>query len=178
MQKTDSLNKQGIDWNNVIQHGKSYSFIRLLAYETGEDVFFNIFRYCLDNYKGVNVTPEMFQNACEKISNRNLDTIFHQWLYTNDFLEYRVDTIINDQRDSICHAEIIIDKTGKAEISEFKIAIRLNNGETINRTINGKAKQVVIQQDFNSPVKEVILDPEFKFPLVNKIPDLMKNIRR
>ena len=96
MQETDSLDKQGFDWNNIIKHGKSFTVLRLLAYEIGEDTFLEVFRYCLNNYKGVNVTLEMFQNLCEKISNRELDTFFQQWFYSNDFLEYQIDTIINE----------------------------------------------------------------------------------
>ena len=177
MQETDSLDKQGFDWNNIIKHGKSFTVLRLLAYEIGEDTFLEVFRYCLNNYKGVNVTLEMFQNLCEKISNRELDTFFQQWFYSNDFLEYQIDTIINETRDSIYQTEIKINKTGKADISEVEILIKLSNGEIIKQVFDGKAKQVIIRQDFKNPIKEIVLDPNFKLPLANKIPDLMKNIK-
>jgi hypothetical protein len=177
MQKTDSLDKQGFDWNNIIMHGKSFTVLRLLAYEIGEDTFYKVFKNCLNNYKGVNVTFEMFQNVCENISNRDLDTFFQQWFYSNDFLEYKVDTVINETRDSIYHTEIKINKTGKADISEVEIAFKLSNGEIINQVFDGKAKQVVLRQDFKNPIEEVVLDPDFKLPLANKIPDLMKNIK-
>ena len=177
MQETDSLDKQDFDWNNIIMHGKSFTVLQLLAYEIGEDVFFNVFKYCLNNYKGVNVTPEMFQNVCEKISATDLDTFFQQWLYSNDFLEYQIDTMINVTQDSIYHAEIKINKIGKADISEVEIAFKLNNGEIINQVFDGKAHQVVMRKDFKYPIKEIVLDPDFKLPLANKIPDLMKNIK-
>ncbi|MBN2350695.1 MAG: hypothetical protein JXJ22_17795, partial [Bacteroidales bacterium] len=177
MQKTDTLNKQNFDWNNIILHGKSYTVIRLLAYEIGEDAFYEVFKYCLNNYKGVNVTLEMFQNVCENISHRDLDTFFQQWFYSNDFLEYRVDRIIVDTIDNIYHTEIKISKTGKANISEIEIEFKLSNGEIINQVFDGKATQVVLRQDFENPIEKVVFDPDFKLPLANKIPDLMKNIK-
>ena len=177
MQKTDTLNKQNFDWNNIILHGKSYTVIRLLAYEIGEDAFYEVFKYCLNNYKGVNVTLEMFQNVCENISHRDLDTFFQQWFYSNDFLEYRVDTIIVDTIDNIYHTEIKINKTGKASISEIEIEFKLSNGEIINQVFDGKATQVVLRQDFENPIEKVVFDPDFKLPLANKIPDLLKSIQ-
>ena len=177
MQKTDSLDKQNFDWNNTIVHGKSFTVLRLLAYETGEHNFHEVFKYCLNNYKGVNVTLEIFQNVCEKISNRDLDTFFQQWFCSNDFLEYQIDTVFAEPRDSMYHAEIKINKTGKADISEVEIAIILRNGEIINRVFDGRVKQVVVKQDLDSPIEEIVLDPDFKLPLANKIEDLMKNIK-
>ena len=118
----------------------------------------------------------MFKEHSERISNRELDTFFQQWFYSNDFLEYQIDTVIVETRDSMYHAEIEISKTGKADISEVEIAFKLRNDEIITRVFDGKAKQVVITQDFKNPIEEIVLDPDFKLPLANKIKDLMKNI--
>jgi hypothetical protein len=177
MQQIDSLNKQGFDWNNIILHGKSFTVFRLLAYEIGEDTFFEIFKYFLNNYKGINVTIEMFQKVCENISNRKLDTFFHQWFYSNYFLEYQIDTTINKTQDNKYHVETLINKTGKADISEVEIAYKLNNGEIIKQIFDGKEKQVLLKQEFKNPIEELVLDPDFKLPLVNKIPDLMKKMK-
>ncbi len=177
MQKIDSLDKQNFDWNNTILHGKSFTVLRLLAFEIGEDNFYEVFKYCLNNYKGVNVTLEMFKNQCERISNRELDTFFQQWFYSNDFLEYQIDTVMVEKQDSLYLAEIRINKTGKADISEVDIAFKLSNDEIINHVFDGKARQVVIRQDFKNPIEEIVLDPEFKLPLVNKIPDLLKSMK-
>jgi len=177
MQTVDSLDKQNFDWNNTILHGKSFTVLRLLAFEIGEDNFYEVFKYFLNNYKGVNVTIEMFKEHCQRISNRELDTFFQQWFYSDDFLEYQVDTVIVETRDSLYHAKIEISKTGKADISEVEIAIKLSNNEIINEVFDGKAKQVVIRQELKNPIEVIVLDPEFKLPLVNKIPDLLKSMK-
>jgi hypothetical protein len=177
MQKIDFLDKQNFDWNNTILHGKSFTVLRLLAFEIGEDNFYEVFKYFLNNYKGVNVTPEMFKKQCERISNRELDNFFQQWFYSNEFLEYQIDTVIVERQDSLYHAEIRINKTGKADISEVEIAFKLSNDEIINQVFDGKARQVVIRQELKNPIEEIVLDPEFKLPLVNKIEDLVKNIK-
>jgi len=177
MQTVDSLDEQNFDWNNTILHGKSFTVLRLLAFEIGEDNFYEVFKYFLNNYKGVNVTIEMFKKHCERISNRELDAFFQQWFYSNDFLEYQTDTVINRAHEGIYHTEIRINKTGKADISEVEIAIKLDNGEIITKVFDGKAKQVVLKQDLNHPIVDIVLDPEFKLPLVNKIPDLLKSMK-
>jgi hypothetical protein len=178
MQNIDSLNRQNFDWNNTILHGKSFTVLRLLAFEIGEDNFYEVFKYCLDNYKGVNVTLEMFKEHCERISNRKLDTFFQQWFYSNDFLEYQLDTVINKAHEGIYQTEIVINKNGKADITEVEIDIKLDNGDIVTEVFDGKAKQVVLRQEFDHPVVDVVLDPEFKLPLVNKIPDLLKSLKQ
>ncbi|MCD4746976.1 MAG: hypothetical protein K8R58_11830 [Bacteroidales bacterium] len=168
MQKTDTLDKQGFDWNNVIMHGKSYAVLRMLAYELGEDIFFKIFKYCLDNYKGVNVTTEIFQNDCERISNKNLDTFFQQWFYSNDFLEYQIDEVNTEKKNNIYRINVKISKTGKADISVVEIGFILSSGETIIKTFDGRTKQDNIIQEFEYPIEKIILNPDFKLPLINK----------
>ncbi len=177
MQTVDSLNKQNFDWNNTILHGKSYTVLRLLAFEIGEDNFYEVFKYFLKNYKGINVTLDMFKKQCERIVNRKLDSFFQQWFYSDDFLEYQIDTVINRAYEDIFHTEVGINKTGKADITEVEIAIKLANGEIITQVFDGKEKQVIIRQDFDHPIADVVLDPEFKLPLVNKIPDLLKSMQ-
>ena len=178
MQKIKSLNDQGFDWNNVIQHGKAYTVIRLLAFEIGEDTFYRIFKYCLKYFKGKNVTLDMFQDVCEKISKRDLDRFFQQWFYSNGNLDYRAEPIIQEEQNGIYQTKITINRMGENSISEVELAIQLKNGDMIYQTINGREKQVVIERAFKYPVSELVVDPDFKLPLVNKIPELMKNIKR
>ncbi|MCP4178630.1 MAG: M1 family metallopeptidase [bacterium] len=167
MQKIDSLDKQDFDWNNVIKHGKSFAFLRVLAYEIGEDNFFKAFKYCLENYKGVNVTPEMFQKDCERISNKNLSQFFHQWVYTNDYLEYQIDEVNIENENDNYKVIVKVNNLGKINTPNVDLGFILNNGDTIIKTFNGKTKQETIVEEFQYTVEKIILDPDYKLPLVN-----------
>jgi len=168
MQTIDTLNKQGIDWNNIIMHDKSYSVLRMLAYEIGEDTFFEIFKHCLNNYKGVNVTLDMFKKDCEQISKMNLDEFFNTWFYTSDYLEYQIDTVLVSKKENKYTNKIIINKLGKAKISHIELAIVLNNGEIIKQMFDGKQSNTIFETDTNKPIKKIILDPDLKLLMVNK----------
>lgn len=168
MQTVDTLNKQGFDWNNIIMHDKSYSVLRMLAYEIGEDTFFKIFKHCLNSYKGVNVTLEMFKKDCEQISQTNLDDFFNTWFYSSDYLEYQIENVLVTNKENQYTNKIIINKLGKAKISHVELAIVLNNGEIINQTFDGKQSNTTLEIDTNESIKKIILDPDLKLLMVNK----------
>ena len=129
MQTVDTLNKQGFNWNNSIKHDKSFSVLQMLAYELGENKFFEIIKYCLENYKGINVTLEMFQSDCEAISKRDLNEFFQTWFFTNDYLEYQIDSVTTTFNSNQYENEIVINKIGNASISHVEIEVVLESGE-------------------------------------------------
>lgn len=56
----------------------------MLRNELGDTVFFNILREYYDEYKYSNASIMDFKNICEKISGKNLNKFFDQWVYTGD----------------------------------------------------------------------------------------------
>lgn len=168
MQTVDTLNKQEFNWNNSIKHDKSFSVLRMLAYEIGEEAFYDIFKYCLEKYKGVNVTLEMFKNDCETVSKKDLNEFFQTWFFTNDHLEYQIEkvttTLNNDQYEN----EVVINKIGKANISHVLIEVILENGEKVNQQFDGIKQNNRLNLTTNAPIKEIILDPDLKLLLVNR----------
>ncbi len=168
MQTVQSLDEQGFDWNNVIKHGKAWAVLRLLAYELGEEVFFQIFKHCLDNYGGINVTLEMFKQDCERISQRNLDDFFQTWFHTNDYLQYRIVELKKGKSDSNSAVSFTIKKTGQAAFPNIDIDFVLENDQTIREQFDGSRKMNLIEKTFDAPVKEIRLDPDRKLPLVGQ----------
>lgn len=168
MQTVDTLNKQDFDWNNSLKHDKSFSVLRMLAYEIGEDTFYEIFKYCLDNYKGVNVTLEMFKNTCETMSKRDLDDFFQTWFFTNDYLEYEIEKVTSTIKNNQFENKIEINKIGKGNISHVEIEIILENGKKLTREFDGKQSNTILKINTNEPIKEIILDPDLKLLMVNR----------
>ena len=168
MQTTKSLEKQNFDWNNIILHGKSWAVLRLLEQELGENVFFEVFKYGLDNYKGVNVTLEMFKKDCERISQKKLDTFFDIWFYSNAFLDYQINEVTTTKKGNRVMVEGKINKIGEASVSEIQLTFVLSNKDTILTSIDGNQKQFVFKSELDYPPVKIILDPEFVLPLVNR----------
>jgi aminopeptidase N len=168
MQKIDSLKKQNFDWNNIIKHGKSYSVLRMLAYEIGEDKFYKVFKYCLSSFGGKIVTPEMFQDVCEKKSGKDLDWFFQQWYYTNDFLEYEIKTANLVEKNNKFQINCTFNKIGKAQVTDLDIGFKKEEGDIIIKTISGNEEQVNISFETNNLFTEIIIDPNRKLPLINR----------
>ncbi len=168
MQTVDTLNKQGFDWNNSLKHDKSFFVLQMLAHEIGEEVFFEIFKYCLNSYKGINVTLEMFQKDCETISGKNLEDFFQTWFYSNRYLEYQIDTVLTNLKGNIYENKIIVEKLGSADISFLELAVIDEGGERKRFKINGSEKIQEISVNTNSPVEKVIIDPDKKLLLINR----------
>ena len=55
--------------------------LHMLRKEVGEEIFFEILRNYYNSYKYKNASTNDFKEVAEKISNRNLDKFFDQWVY-------------------------------------------------------------------------------------------------
>jgi hypothetical protein len=175
MQLTDSLNKQNFDWNNVIKHGKSFAVLRMLAYEIGEDTFFKVFNYCLEHYKGINVTLDMFQHICEEISSQDLNWFFVQWYKTNKYLAYEISEYSSKQNTYGYITNCILLRKGDAVVSLLEIGFKQENGDMSIKTIDGKILENEIIIETKLPVVSIIIDPYNKYPLVNREDFLITN---
>lgn len=167
MQSVDTLNKQGFDWNNSIKHDKSFSVLQMLSYEIGEDNFFKILKNCLENYKGVNVTLEMFKKDCETISEKKLDKFFQTWFFSNDYLEYQIDTVISTLNNDQYENEIRIKKIGSADISQIEIEIIIEGQEKIRFKVEGVKPTERLDIKTEKPISKILIDPDLKLLLVN-----------
>lgn len=168
MQTVDTLNKQGFNWNNSIKHDKSFSVLQMLAYELGENKFFEIIKYCLENYKGINVTLEMFQSDCEAISKRDLNEFFQTWFFTNDYLEYQIDSVTTTFNSNQYENEIVINKIGNASISHVEIEVVLESGEKEKIQFDGSKQTESLKITTKNYINKIILDPDLKLLLVNR----------
>ncbi|MFO7897161.1 MAG: hypothetical protein R6U84_09535 [Candidatus Cloacimonadales bacterium] len=168
MQTVESLNKQNFDWNNAILHDKAYYVLQMLAYEIGEEAFWQVQHYCLENFKGVNVTLELFKKECERISQRDLDQFFHTWFFTNDYLEYQIASVQTELNNQLYQNEIKIDKIGKAQISHLEIELILQGDKKQRVLLDGKKQSEILKITTEEPLNKIRLDPDLKLLLVNR----------
>lgn len=168
MQKIDSLDNQKFDWNNSVEHDKSFSVLQMLSYEIGEDNYFTILKNCLENYKGVNVTLEMFKKDCETISKKDLDKFFQTWFFSNDYLEYQIDTVISTLNNDQFENEIRIKKIGSADISHIELEIIVEGHEKIRFKVDGVKPSESLDIKTEKPISKILIDPDLKLLLVNR----------
>ncbi|MEZ5069909.1 MAG: M1 family aminopeptidase [Bacteroidales bacterium] len=169
LQSIDSLDKQGFDWNNSVEHDKSFSVLQMLAWEIGEETFFRLLKQCLDRYKGVNVTLDMFKTDCESLCGQNLDDFFHTWFYTNDHLEYRVEPPVASRSGDGYENEITLTRLGNAVISRIEVEILQEDGESRRILFDGTRAKETTTMATRSPIVNITIDPDEKLLLVNRM---------
>jgi aminopeptidase N len=167
-QPIDSIIKNKIPWNSIIDHGKKFVILKMLAKEIGEEKFFQILEYCLQNYKGINFTLDMFQKTCEKITNKNLGWFFDQWYRTNGYLDYQIQTVETNLKNNKYETTCFINRQGSVYMTNVDVSIRTKDSTTIIKRIDGKQKEIkLIFESETEPIK-IEIDPESELPLLNR----------
>jgi len=69
--------------------------LHMLRWEVGDSSFFNILKNYYDTYKYSNASISDFKYVSEKVSGKNLDKFFEQWVYGKGQieLEYKTETV-------------------------------------------------------------------------------------
>ncbi|MFH0736120.1 MAG: M1 family metallopeptidase [bacterium] len=64
-----------------LQYFKGAWVLHMLRSELGNELFFKCLRSYYSTYLYKNASTEDFKNICEKVSSKNLDYFFYQWVY-------------------------------------------------------------------------------------------------
>jgi hypothetical protein len=168
MQLVDTLNKKNFNWNSIIMHGKSFVILRMLAKETGENKFYEIFQYCLKNYKGINVTLDLFQKTCEKVTKKDLEWFFNQWYRTNDYLDYQIQSVETIQEGNKFQTSCIINRKGNATMTKIDIALIAGDSEMIFDSFDGKQMETRITFNSENVPGKIVIDPKNELTLLNR----------
>jgi tetratricopeptide (TPR) repeat protein len=86
----EQRSKIQFDFNNVVEHGKSYSVISTLDCVLGKKVFDRIYKRCLKEFGGKRLGVHEFQAVCEDESGQDLGWFFEQWVNSNKYLSYEI----------------------------------------------------------------------------------------
>jgi aminopeptidase N len=76
-------------------YNKGAWVLHMLRWEVGDSCFFNILRTYYETYKYSNASTSDFKSISEKVSGKNLDKFFEQWIYGEGQieLEYKTETV-------------------------------------------------------------------------------------
>jgi aminopeptidase N len=135
--------------------------LHMLRWEVGDSTFFNILREYYNQYKYSNASTADFIDICEKVSKKDLQKFFHQWLDGEGeiVLEYKLKT---RREKNLYKTYISIDQVQeKYQCYEFPLEIKLNfqNDQPSAHIIYVKEKSIIFNVSTKSKPTSVELDP-------------------
>lgn len=86
------LSKIKYDHNNTVIHSKGFSIISALDSVLGRETFERIYKKCLREYGGKCLGWKEFQKFCEKECGQSLSWFFDQWVRSNRYLCYEINS--------------------------------------------------------------------------------------
>ena len=77
-------------------YNKGAWVLHMLRWEVGDSSFFRILRDYYDTFKYSNASTLDFKNICEKISGKNLEKFFGQWIQGEGVIKLEYETVIEN----------------------------------------------------------------------------------
>ena len=136
--------------------------LHMLRWEVGDSSFFNILRTYYETYKYSNASTGDFKSVCEKVSGKNLDQFFEQWIYTEGQieLEYETETVKsqNDYLNRIQLGQIQEDYVAYHFPLEVKFVFKDSTEKSFRYEIT--SKDTLIEISTTTIPSEIELDPD------------------
>jgi aminopeptidase N len=137
--------------------------LHMLRYELGDTLFFNGMRGYFEEFKYSAASTSDFKEICEKISNKNLDKFFDQWVFIGDDqinLDYSWST--SNVGDSI-KMDIRFRQVQSAYVEynfPIDLVIKFINHNDLKYRINIDKREKNIEIFLPAKPDDLILDPE------------------
>jgi aminopeptidase N len=140
---------------NTNSYEKGSWILHMLRRQLGDSVFHQIIRSYYNTYKGKNADTEDFKNIAEKVSGKNLETFFRQWLFTPGVPQLEINWTYLPKEKKISVKVIQL----QTELFQFPFDIAIT-------TTKSKIEKIMISkrsETFTFPVKDkpakVLADP-------------------
>ncbi|MCK4337919.1 MAG: hypothetical protein KAX11_08240, partial [Candidatus Aminicenantes bacterium] len=160
--------------NNTVIHSKGYSIVSALDAVLGRKTFERVYKKILMEYGGRRLGWKDLQQVFEADSGRDLSWFFDQWVRSNAYLCYQVESRESKQIEGGYISSVKVKQLGtmsmpvpvKAifEDGSSMVAFTRRDLETTKLTFNSRSR-----------LKEVILNPDHKLAMLEKpVPELSK----
>ena len=168
----DQLRKINYDHNNTVIHSKGYSIISALDSVLGRDIFESIYKKCLRTYGGQRLSWRELQRFYEVESGQDLDWFFDQWVRSNTYLCYKIESQESQHKDGQYLSEVRVKRLGTMKMSVPVKTVFEDATEQV-KTTERSLDVSVLTFASKSRLKEVILNPENKLAMVeNPLPEI------
>ena len=136
--------------------------LNMLRWEVGDSTFFKILRNYFDTYKYKSASTEDFKKICEKVSNKNLDQFFNQWVFEGRGilkLDYKWKTEkINNTYNVIMN--LAQTQTGY-DVYHFPLQVEVEFGDRtkITKTFYVEKRQTLVEFIADKKPVDILPDP-------------------
>jgi beta-lactamase regulating signal transducer with metallopeptidase domain/tetratricopeptide (TPR) repeat protein len=161
----EERSKIQFDFNNVVEHGKSYSVISALDCVLGKDVFGRVYQRCLKKFAGRRLGVSEFQTVCEEESGQDLGWFFDQWVNSNKFLSYEISSQKSEKLGSRYKSKIEVKCLGSLKMP-VPVAVYFEDGSSEIKFTERLLDTNVLEFESKSLLKDVRLDPLGKLAMV------------
>ncbi len=155
------LKKINYDHNNTVIHSKGFSIVSALDSALGRKAFEKIYKKCLKEYGGKRLGWKEFQRFCEKESGQNLSWFFDQWLRSNTYLCYKIESQESKQEGDGYLSIVKIKRLGSMKMPVPVKAVFDDGTEQVAITDRNLDLNILTFRS-KAGLKEAILDPENK----------------
>ena len=162
----DTTNTDLMKLLNANSYQKGAWILHMLRGELGDELFWKGMRQYYENFRNKNALTSDFENIMEKVSNRNLEKFFHQWLYVAGQPDLKITTAPGEKEGS---TELIIKQT-QDYLFSFWIQVQIKDSKG-SQVIKVPVTDRITKRNLQSEkVFEIIPDPDIKL-LFNMIPN-------
>ena len=137
--------------------------LHMFRHQVGDSTFFKILRNYFSDYKYKNASTKDFENECEKISGKNLNKFFNEWVYKGTgIIKLNYDWTSEKDRDSNL-ISISIEQTQKGyDVYNFPIDVKIQytDKSSIVKTFQIDERQKTIKFKLDKNPVDISLDPE------------------
>ena len=165
----DRWRQLDFDYNNIVQHGKSFAILRALACVLGEEEFERVYLRCLKEYGGKCLGAYEFQTLCEQETGQDLGWFFDQWVRSNRYLSYCIKSHDSSREGDRFTSTVRVERVGSLRMP-IPVAVRFADGSTTVAFTHPQLDKEVLTFTGPSPIAEVQLDPNRQLLLVDKPP--------
>ena len=141
---------------NANSYQKGAWVLHMLRNEMGDDLFWKGIRSYYEDFRDKNALTRDFQNIMEKVSNRNLDHFFKQWLFTAGQPDIKITTIADEKEG---FTDIKIEQTQDSLFSfDIELQIKDSNGlQIIKVPVSERIARKTIRSE---KIIEIVPDPD------------------
>jgi len=161
----EQRSKVQFDFNNVVEHGKSYSFISALDCVLGKKVFSRIYQRCLKEFGSRRLGVHEFRDVCEEESQQDLGWFFDQWVNSNRYLSYEISNKKCTKHGKRYITEVEVKCLGDLKMP-VPVAAYYEDGSSEVKFTSRLLETNTLEFISDSPLKEVKIDPDGELALV------------
>lgn len=168
----DRLSKIKYDHNNIIVHSKCFGIISALDAVLGREVFERIYKKCLRIYGGKRLSWREFQRFCEKETGQNLRWFFDQWVRSNKYLCYQIESEESRREENEFLSVIRVKRLGSMKMP-VPVKVFFEDGTEQVKLTSRNLEVSILTFRSAARLKKAVLNPEKKLAMLeNPLPEI------